>query len=307
MKAVITELNWPVGIELLREQGFNVIYQPELWKDREALVKETADAEILIVRNQTQVDEALLQQVPHLQIVGRLGVGLDNIDMKAAEHAGVEVITAKNANAASVAEYVISAMFHVTRPLAEAAQDVKAGNWNRRGFTKGELYGNTLGLVGTGETGMRAADRAKALGMHVIGYDPFVKKYDYAVMESGIDIMELDAVLQQADFISLHVPLTPATKHLINRERMKYMKPGSWVINSSRGGVIEENDLYDMIQTEEIGGAFLDVVEKEPVDPDHPLLKLDNCFITPHIAGLTEEAQSRTSKMIAEEIIQRFK
>ncbi|SFM15145.1 hydroxyacid dehydrogenase [Salibacterium qingdaonense] len=306
MKIVITEMNWPIGMELLKAQGYDVLYDPDLWKQRESLEKEAADADALIVRNQTKVDETLLRSGSRLKVVGRLGVGLDNIDLDAAKKMEIEVITAKNANAASVAEYVISAMFHVTRPLAVAAHDVKSGGWDRRGFTKGEVYGKMLGLVGTGETGIRAANRAKALGMNVTGYDPFVKPYDYAVMETGIRMTELDEVLRQSDFVSLHIPLTSGTKHLLNKDRMKNMKPGSWLINSSRGGVVEENDLYEMIKNEEIGGAFLDVIEHEPIEKNHPLLELDNCLITPHIAGLTEEAQERTSKMIAEEIIQRF-
>ncbi|MFZ4451254.1 hydroxyacid dehydrogenase [Salibacterium aidingense] len=306
MKIVITELNWPIGMDLLKEEGFEVLYDPDLWKKRGELEDALQDAAALIVRNQTSVDERLLQKGVHLKAVGRLGVGLDNIDLEAAKRADIEVITAKNANAASVAEYVMSAMFHVTRPLGAAAQDVKAGRWDRRGFTKGELYGKTLGLVGTGETGLRAAGRAKALGMKVIGYDPFVKPYDYAVMETGIEMMALDEVLQHADFVSLHVPLTPATQYLMNRDRLQQMKPASWIINSSRGGVIKEDDLFHAVENGEISGAFLDVIENEPIDPTHPLLSLENCFITPHIAGLTEEAQSRTSKMIAEEIILRL-
>ncbi|RSL33528.1 hydroxyacid dehydrogenase [Salibacterium salarium] len=306
MKVVISELNWPVGIDLLKEKGFDVIYDPELWKNREALEKEVEHADALIVRNQTQVDETLLRKGPQLKMVGRLGVGLDNIDLDALATFNVELTTAKNANAISVAEYVLSAMFHVTRPLKEASEDVKAGNWNRRRFTTGELYGKTLGMIGIGETGQRVAARAKALGLNVIGYDPFVKPYDYPVMETGIDTMEVEEVLKKSDFVSLHVPLTPQTKNLLNKDRMKQMKPNSWIINSSRGGVVNEDDLCDILKDQVIEGAFLDVIENEPIHENHPLLDIDQCYITPHIAGLTEEAQSRTSKMIAEAVIEKL-
>jgi D-3-phosphoglycerate dehydrogenase len=303
MKIVITELIWPIGIELLEQKKWTVIYHPELWKDQDKLSLELKDADALIVRNQTQVNAELLASANQIKVIGRLGVGLDNIDLKAASQKNVTVVFGKNANATSVAEYVISAMFSFNRLLDEGSRDVKSGNWNRKKFTGSEIYGKTLGLIGIGEIGHRVAKRAKALGLHVLGYDPYVTPFDFPVMESGIHLVRLEEILEQSDFISLHVPLTPATRNLINQELLSKMKSTACVINTSRGGIVNEDDLYIALQNNTISGAVLDVLEQEPPNKDHPLLHLDNCIITPHIAGLTEESQIRTSKMVAEEVI----
>lgn len=303
MKVVIAELNWPEGIQLLKQQDHTVVYDPELWKKVNHLKTELADADALIVRNQTQVNADLLKSAKRLKVIGRLGVGLDNIDLKTAEENNIPVVFAKNANAISVAEYVISALFSSTRLLSDASEDVKVGNWSRKKFTKNELYGKTLGLIGIGEIGHRVATRASALGLKVVGYDPFITPFDFPVMESGILPVQREEVLTQSDFISLHVPRTEQTHHLINKDAMDKMKSTSLIINSARGGIIHEADLYTALLNNTIGGAVLDVLETEPPESDMPLLGLQNCIVTPHIAGLTEESQVRTSEMVANEII----
>lgn len=303
MKIVISELNWSIGIELLEQKGWSVVYDPDLWKDRNRLAEELKDADALIVRNQTQVNAELLGSAKQLKVVGRLGVGLDNLDLTYCAERDLVVVFGKNANATSVAEYVISGMFSSVRLLQDASNDVKDGNWNRKKYTGNEIFGKTLGLVGIGEIGHRVAMRAKALGLKVIGYDPFVTPFDFPVMETGIDIVPFEELLQSADFISLHVPLTKQTKNLINAEALQQMKPTACVINSSRGGIINENDLNEALQQKQIAAAVLDVLEDEPPKPEHPLLHQDQCLVTPHIAGLTEESQVRTSKMVAEEVI----
>jgi len=303
MKIVISELNWPVGIELLLQKGWKVIYDPNLWSDNVRLSRELSDADALIVRNQTKVDKELLAHGGRLKVIGRLGVGLDNIDLQFASAHDIPIVFAKNANANSVAEYVVSAMLSYCRPLMEAATDVKEGKWNRKRFTRVEIYGKTLGLIGYGDVGHRVAIRAKALGMTVLGYDPFVGAYDFAVTESGIRPAPLEQLYRSADFISLHVPLTKQTVNLIHEGALQQMRPNVVLINSSRGGIINEHDLHKALQQNTISGAFLDVLGQEPPEPDHPLLALDNCWITPHIAGLTEESQVRTSEMVATEVI----
>ncbi|MCM3748770.1 hydroxyacid dehydrogenase [Paenibacillus pasadenensis] len=303
MKAVITELNWPVGIELLEEAGWNVLYDPVIWQNRERLKAELHNADVLIVRNQTKVDQELLGWGSRLRAIGRLGVGLDNIDLQAASEREIPVIYGKNANATSVAEYVISGIFAASRLLREADTDVKNGGWNRRKYTGTELFGKTLGLIGVGEIGHRVAVRARALGLHVVGYDPFVAPYDFPAAESGIQLADLKRVLAESDYISLHVPLTADTRYLLNRDAFHQMKPGAVLINSARGGIVHEHDLNDALQNGTIAGAILDVLEQEPPPPDHPLLQRDNCLITPHIAGLTEESQVRTAEMVSREII----
>lgn len=303
MKIVISELNWAVGTQLLQQKGWKVVYDPTLWQDHARLIRELSDADALIVRNQTKVDEDLLTHSDRLKVIGRLGVGLDNIDLQFAAIRHIPVVFGKFANANSVAEYVISAMLSYCRPLVEAADDVKEGRWDRKRFTRMEIYGKTLGLIGLGDIGHRVAIRAKALGMTVLGYDPFVGAYDFAVTESGIRPATLEQIYRNADFISLHVPLTKQTVNLINENAFRQMRPEVVLINSSRGGIINEQDLYNALRHHTIAGAFLDVLQQEPPDSDHPLLALDNCWITPHIAGLTEESQARTSEMVATEVI----
>ncbi|MDB5084580.1 MAG: 2-hydroxyacid dehydrogenase [Bacilli bacterium] len=306
MKILITELNWPSGIRLLEEKygADKIVYDPELWKNKQKLALEIADADALIVRNQTQVNLEMLRPATRLKVVGRLGVGLDNIDLQTIREKNIVVVYGKNANATSVAEYVVTALFLWSRQVAEAAQDVKEGNWNRKRFTGSELYGKTLGLIGIGEIGHRVAVRARAMGLQVIGYDPYLTPFDFPIVESGVRLVEMEELVKISDFISLHVPLTPKTRNLINLNLLNQMKPSTLVINSSRGGIINENELYTALNQKTIAGAVLDVLEQEPPSPKHPLLKLNNCIITPHIAGLTEESQVRTSELVAKEVIQ---
>lgn len=302
MKIVISEMNWPNGNRMLEEQGFTVVYDPALWQDREALRQQLQDADALIVRNQTQVNEELLAGAGKLRVVGRLGVGLDNIDLTYVTQRGIPVVAGKNANATSVAEYVLAAILTSSRQLQAAGQDVRSGGWNRKRFTGREIGGSTLGLIGVGEIGQRVAMRARAFGMKVIGYDPFVAPYDFAVSECGIRLCGLDQVFRESDYISLHVPLTPETRHLVNRESLAQMKPTAVLINTARGGIVEETSLAEALGIGLLREAYLDVLEQEPPPPEHPLLQLDNCVMTPHVAGLTEESQVRVSAMVAEEV-----
>lgn len=298
MKIVVTELIWNEGIEILKDLG-EVVYEPNLWRDSK-LPSLLSDADALIVRNQTKVTRELIFQAPNLKVVGRLGVGLDNIDLDAAREAGVKVVFARNANAISVAEYVFAAMFSFSRPLTKASDDVKQGNWNRKLFTREEIYGKTLGLIGVGEIGARLASRAKAFGMKVIGYDPFLPPYELVCTDIGVSMTSLEAVLSESDYVSLHVPLNDKTRNLINKESLKTMKKTAYIINTARGGIINEDDLYEALKSNTIAGVALDVLSKEPPS-GNKLLELDNIIVTPHIAGLTEEAQVRTSELVARE------
>lgn len=302
MKILVTELMWEDGIEVLRDKGYTVDYDMELSRKREELLSLLPDYDAVIVRNETKVDTEFLDTAKKAQVIGRLGVGLDNIDLKATRERNIPVVSARNANATSVAEYVMAAMLNASRALSDADADVRQGNWDRKFFTGSELYNKTLGLVGMGEIAHRVAKRAKAFGMRVIGYDPFVAPYDHVVQETGIEQVDLDEVFNQSDFISVHVPLTPATRHLINRDKLDLMKPHAYLINSARGGIIHEDDLVEAVANNKIAGAYLDVLEKEPVDINSPLLKYDAIRLSPHIAGLTVEAQSRTALLIAHEV-----
>ncbi|PSL46896.1 D-3-phosphoglycerate dehydrogenase/(S)-sulfolactate dehydrogenase [Salsuginibacillus halophilus] len=301
MKIVITELNWPQGIENLKSFA-EVTYDPELWKNRDDLLSKVADADAVIVRNQTKVDQELLAHAPRLKVIGRLGVGLDNIDLEAARNAEIPVITAKNANAISVAEYVLSTMLIKSRNFFDVTASVKQGEWKRRDYTGEEIYGKTLGFIGMGEIGARLATRAKALGMNLLGYDPFVAPFDYPFQEIGIQESNFESVLSNSDFITIHVPFNKHTKDLISAEQLTKMKPGSVLINTSRGGIVNEEDLYTHLKTNSDCFAVLDVFAEEPPPQNHSLFELDNVFLTPHVSGLTEQSQERTSVMVSEEV-----
>lgn len=306
MKILITELVWPEGIKELEAFG-EVEYDPDLWQRTEELQEKAESADALVVRNQTRVDAALLARGVFLKAVGRLGVGLDNIDLEAAKSRNIPIVYARNANAVSVAEYVMAAVLLASRSLSAASDDVRAGSWDRKRFTGSEVYGKTLGLVGVGEISRRVARRAAAFGMRVLGHDPYVAPYDYPTVELGIELVDLEALLIEADFVSLHVPLTPGTRNLFSLETFRRMKPSSWVINTSRGGVVDEADLARALDEELVGGAVLDVLEVEPPRKDNPLLAHHRVVLTPHVAGLTEEAQLNTSVLVAKEVIKVLK
>lgn len=299
MKVVVTELIWDEGLEILSQCG-EVSYDANLWRSGQ-LEEVVADADALIVRNQTRVTGNLLDSAPKLKVIGRLGVGLDNIDLAAASDRHITVVYARNANAVSVAEYVFATVLTFARRLQPATEDVKQGNWNRRSFTGTEIYAKTLGLIGIGEIGSRVAVRAKAFGMGLLGYDPFLPPYELAVADFGVTLTTLEDVLSRSDFISIHVPLTQTTRHLINRHTLSLVKQTSCIINTSRGGIVEEADLSEALAAGKLAGAALDVFENEP-PLGSPFFNLDNVILTPHIAGLTEEAQVKTSVLVAEEV-----
>lgn len=300
---VVTEMLAPPGPELLEASGRPVKLDPTLWRELARLQALLNEAEALIVRNQTHVTEQVLDAAPRLRVVGRLGVGLDNIDLAAARARGITVTSARNANAIAVAEYVLAAMLHIARNLAAADASVRAGKWDRVQFGGTELWGRTLGLVGVGEIGRRVAKRARSFGMTVIGYDPLVGPYDFAPAEQEITLVPLDELLARADVVSLHVPLLPATRHLINAERLSQMRPHAVLINTSRGGVVNEVALLDALTGGRLYRAVLDVSEFEPLPAESPLRSCEAVILTPHVAGLTTEAQERTSRLVISDVL----
>lgn len=308
MKVLVTELMWDDGIEELKRNGYSVDYDMELGRKRSELLELVPAYDALIVRNETKVDTELLDAAKNTKVIGRLGVGLDNIDLDAAKARNMPVIPAVHANATSVAEYVMASMLDAYRPLAEADADVRQGNWDRKFFTGYELNRKTLGLVGMGEIAHRVAKRANAFGMDIIGYDPFVKPFDHILAETGVRPVEtLNELLTDSDFISIHVPLTKATRHMINKDNFKCMKQHAYVINSARGGIVHEQDLVEAVQTGGIAGAYLDVLETEPVQKGSSLSKVESIHLSPHIAGLTDESQSRTAMLVAGEVMKVLK
>ncbi len=300
---VVCEFITPSGLQRLQRSGLEVHYDPHLWKDREALKARLAGATALIVRNQTQVNAELLAAAPRLRVVGRLGVGLDNIVQPDLKAAGVQLYFARGINANGVAEYVMAAMLHLARNIAGAAAHVAEGGWNRAAFGGFELAGKTLGLVGLGEVGLRVARRARAFGMQVVASDPMRLPWESAVEDLEIELVSTPEVLRRAQFLSLHAPLTPETKELIRAETLAAMPRGSFLINTARGELVQQADLVAALRSGHLAGAVLDVVDPEPLPPEHLLRGVENLWITPHVAGLTAEAQEAVGLRVAEGVL----
>ena len=282
------------------------VYDPSL-ADRQAEIPGRMDGvQVLIVRNRTQVAEEILAAAPDLKVVGRLGVGLDNIDLDACKAKGVEVIPAVGANTLSVAEYVVTNALVLLRNAYQAKHAMMAGGWPRAACSGREAAGRRLGLIGFGGIAQETARLARALGMSVCACDPFLPADSPAW--AGVERMEQAGVLAAADAVSLHVPLMPETRHLINAETLEAMKPDAVLINAARGGVVDDAALAQALRDGVISGAALDVFETEPLTAEaaQGFKGLKNLILTPHIAGVTEDSNSRVSAMIAEKILDRI-
>ncbi len=302
MKIVISEFMDDSAVDALR-RGFDVVYDPKLVDDMKALAAALADAEGLIVRNRTQVRPQLLTSGPGLRVVGRLGVGLDNIDVPACAARGIAVIPATGANALAVAEYVIGTAMLLLRGAYSSTAAVASGKWPRNALSNGrELAGKTLGLIGFGGIGQLTAKLARSLGMRVIASDAFLSPDDAAWRAADTPHMPVDELLGEADVVSLHVPLTAETRNLLDATRLARMKPGAIVINTARGGVVDEAALAAALRARQLGGAALDVFDPEPLPPGSPLADAPNLILTPHVAGVTRESNTRVSAMIAERV-----
>jgi (S)-sulfolactate dehydrogenase len=302
MNIVISEFMDEGPVESLRRR-FAVVYDPKLVDQPDALLRAIASADAVIVRNRTQVRGDLLAVAKQLRVVGRLGVGLDNIDVPACELRGIAVIPATGANALAVAEYVIGTAMLLLRGAYRSSADVAAGKWPRNALSNGrEMSGKTLGLIGFGGIGQLTAKLAKALGMRVIASDAMLAATHPGWALAEAPPMPLDELLQSADIVSLHVPLTAGTRNLIDATRLASMKPDAILINTSRGGVVDEPALAAALKAGKLGGAALDVFDPEPLPAGSALAEAPNLILTPHIAGLTAESNTRVSAMIAERV-----
>lgn len=281
-------------------------YDPALVDDRPALVEAVSSCRALIVRNRTQVRDDLVAALASAMVVGRLGVGLDNIDVEACETRGIEVVPATGANAIGVAEYVIGALMVLLRGAYGATGSVLAGDWPRSDLIGRELNGKLLGLVGFGGIARLVAVRARALGMPIHAFDPNIEKGDPIWREYGVAPVDWDVLVGRSDAISLHVPLVTATRHLFDAQTLAAMKQGAVIVNTARGGVIDDAALADALRRRHLGGAALDVFETEPVPADNVFSDVPNLLATPHIAGVTEESNARVSWMIAREVASRL-
>jgi (S)-sulfolactate dehydrogenase len=299
---VISEFMDAAAVARLRAD-FEVHHDATLVDDRQRLHAAIKSADALIVRNRTQVDASLIANAPRLRIVGRLGVGLDNIDTSACAARSIEVIPATGANAISVAEYVLATAMLLLRGAYTSSAEVAAGGWPRSRLSQGqEICGKTLGLVGFGSIGRVTAQRAHAIGMRVIAYDALLAEADAAWREHDVVRKSLNQVLAEADVVSLHVPLDAQTRGLINASRLALMKRGAIIINTSRGGIVDEAAVADALRAGSLAGAALDVFEHEPLAANSALADVPNLILTPHIAGVTQESNVRVSALIAERV-----
>lgn len=283
--------------------GREVLYDPSLVDSRESLFAVLADTVALVVRNRTQVGADLLEAAPRLKVVGRLGVGLDNIDLDACDARGVAVCPATGANDIAVAEYVIAAALMLLRGAWFTSARVAAGEWPRTELIGREATNKRFGLVGLGAIARETARRASALGMVPVAFDPYVSAETAAAHQ--VELLEFDALVRTSDVVSLHVPLTTETRGLMNGDALARMKPDAILINAARGGVVDEEALVAALRARRLGGAALDVYAKEPLDAlgGARFAGLPNLLLTPHIAGITEESNVRVSRVTAENVL----
>ncbi len=297
---LITENILGAEMEVLRE-NFDCTFEPDLWKQPETLQAMIGAYRALIVRNQTQVTRALIAAGTKLEIIGRAGVGLDNVDLQAATEHGIVVAFTPEQNANSVAELTIGLMLALARKIPAADRDTKAGGWKRQPFTGLEILGKTLGLVGFGRIGASTAHKARALGMDIVAYDPFVDAESLKAMEVRAEMTSIEAVLQRADFVSCHLPATSSTMNFFDDDKFALMKPSAYFINTSRGEVVNEEALLHALHERKIAGAALDVRAQEPPPPS-PLAEFDNVILLPHIGAFTTEGQTRVVTAVCKDV-----
>ena len=303
-RIVITEFMDERAVAQLQAKH-DVLYDPTLVDDAMRLHAQAATAEGIVVRNRTQVRGELLAALVKCKVVGRLGVGLDNIDVPACDKRGIKVIPATGANALSVAEYVIATAFLLLRGAYQSTADVVAGQWPRNALSHGrEIGGKTLGLVGFGSIGQLTGKLAHGIGMNVIAYDAMMDQSNAAFAHAGVRCVSLDELTASADVISLHVPLVASTRKLFDATRIAAMKPGAVLINSARGGVVDEAALAAALKSGHLGGAALDVFDLEPMPAGSVVAGCPNLVLTPHIAGVSRESNERVSFMIAQRMLE---
>ncbi len=278
-------------------EGFDLDYRPSITKEELIRIAGTYDA--IVVRSRTKVDKEVLDAALRLKLVARPGTGLDNVDVEYAKSKGVEVINSPESLVEAVAEHVILLMLALSRRLVAADESVRQGRWEKNTLVGRELKGKVLGIVGLGRIGRRIAEVARTLGMSVLAYDVVTIPPD-VVSSLGVRIVTIDELFRSCHYVTLHVPLTPETAHMVDESRLSEMKKGAFLINTSRGGVIDELSLVAALQNGRLGGAALDVFEKEP--PSGAILSALNTILTPHIGGQTEEAQLDAVSVIGQKV-----
>jgi (S)-sulfolactate dehydrogenase len=304
MHILITEFMDSPAVERL-SAIHNVVYEPTLVDDPTALLSQASKVDALIVRNRTQVRGDLLTALSRCRVIGRLGVGLDNIDVAGCEARGMRVIPATGANALSVAEYVVTAALLLLRGTFMATPDVASGHWPRQALSSGrEAAGKTLGLIGFGAIGQLTSRLAGGLGLRVVAFDAMMDVDHPAFIDCNVLNVGLDELIQTADVVSLHVPLVDSTRSLFNASRIAAMKPGAVLINTARGGIVDELALAAALKSGHLGGAAIDVFSAEPLPISKHFQDCPNLLLTPHIAGVTFESNERVSTLIADKLLE---
>ena len=297
MKILVSDPLAEEGLKILKDvKEFQVEVKTEL--KPEALKEIIKDYDALIVRSATKVTKDIINAAIKLKVIGRAGVGLDNVDLEAATQKGIIVMNTPGGNTISTAEHTLTMMLALSRNIPQSDVSTKRGEWKRSKFMGVELYHKTLGIIGLGRIGKEVAKRALSFGVKVLAYDPFLSKEGAEGL--GVEVVELKGLLQQSDYITVHTPLTEETKHMISTKEFATMKKGVRIINCARGGIVDEVALVDAIKEGKVAGAAIDVFEKEPPSADYELLKLDNVITTPHLGASTEEAQVNVAIEVAE-------
>jgi D-3-phosphoglycerate dehydrogenase len=297
MKIVLAEKVSPATLAVFQQEpGWNVVTPDQI---KNGLAAELADADALVVRSAVQVDAKLLESAPKLRVIGRAGVGVDNIDTPAATHRGIVVMNTPGANAVAVAELTLGLMVSMARSVTRANATMHDGKWEKKSLQGRELRGKTLGIVGLGRVGLEVARRAKAFGMNLIGYDPFIAPV--IARENDVTLVPIDEIFKESDYLTLHVGLTTQTEGLINATSLAIMKKGVRIVNCARGELIVEQALVEALKSGHVAGAALDVFHSEPLK-DSPFFNLDNVILSPHIAGSTDEAQEAIGIQLAMQV-----
>lgn len=298
MKVLISDKISDKGVEILKKAGLTVVVKTGMKPDElKACIGEYNG---LVIRSATRVTSEIIDAATNLKVIGRAGSGLDNVDRTTATKKGIVVMNTPGGNTITTAEHTIALIFALARLIPQATASMKAGKWEKKRFMGVELFNKTLGSIGLGNIGSQVAKRAQGLEMTVIAYDPFLSEDRARAL--GVEKVELSELFSRSDFITIHTPLTPETKNLINSEAIQKMKDGVRIINCARGGIVNEKDLYDALKSGKMAGAALDVFEKEPPE-DSRLIELDNVICTPHLGAATAEAQENVSIAVAEQIV----
>ena len=298
-KVLVSDKLSPTAVQIFRDRGIDVDFEPDLGKDKEKLLEVIGQYDGLAIRSATKVTEKILNAADNLKVIGRAGIGVDNIDRDAASKKGVIVMNTPFGNMITTAEHAIAMMFAVARQIPQASASTHSGKWEKSKFMGVELTGKTLGVIGAGNIGGIVCDRARGLKMKVLAYDPFLSLEKAEKM--GVEKVELDALLARADFITLHVPLTDQTRNILSRENLAKTKKGVRIINCARGGLVDEEALADALKAGHVAGAAFDVFAVEPA-LENPLFDLPNVVCTPHLGAATTEAQENVALQVAEQM-----